>query len=771
MAIPEAIVTVELTQIEAIPAGFVPAAPSQVYAMTSIGTRELGRTSLIPTGASTFALGRKLDVPVYGAALIKVTVNIWEDRGDAAPNQLGSYQKDIVSPWTSGPILFGPGPKVKGKITTASVLPGGGRVAAPRGAVGGPPVGAVVSPRRSFTVEFTEIQGLYEPGYAPPPPLGRPLRRAEYHAGYTSADHRGRIYVNRDLSGNWAKDTQLIQITARVHVSSGTLPPGSKIRWIIFDPDDPFDDDPHIHRQWAPYLDANDYPGGTPSGAKGGDNEGTPDKSPRWEAVAGSSLMVVSPIEALTTVAGNQSKVKIHCPNTPGDNLIVRAEIRPVPAAALGRAFPAETGIMTMWSRIDVEYIKMASALDLPVADVPPMLEPACIQLDFQPPTPVPDQLNMEIVAGDLEGDSFTYTTTNCKHAGKEPGWFCLVAAMMPYPVAIIPDPPPCNVDLGSEWVGPIYREFAIVPGLFPDAAVIEFSWGGNVVTFEIYDRKVLPGPPIRTKCFLDPHDIQDQFTAGDGSTQHAYAVRLFFLPNAKIDGATVTPGGYSMPTPVQAVVKSKAGLYTAGISPRRLVARKLYFMGRTLVFTHHHRAYRDRVTGLPLPGFHDLAVSTIAHEFSHAFGMPHRCGFFDLRTPRDKTCTMNYRVHWMIDPVARTLIPGTSEKKASISVAGTPKSFAELTSRTTEDWGGDAARFHSGGFRLRGRNHLQQRAIQSGKGGDEDVSRRAIGARTCAVGGPGRADLRPRLPGPCRGDGEAGCRRGRALHQSAVRG
>jgi hypothetical protein len=44
---------------------------------------------------------------------------------------------------------------------------------------------------------------------------------------------------------------------------------------------------------------------------------------------------------------------------------------------------------------------------------------------------------------------------------------------------------------------------------------------------------------------------------------------------------------------------------------------------------------------------------------------MPHKCGYFDFRAPRDKTCCMNYRPNWMLDD-KRNLIRGTSGKTGS---------------------------------------------------------------------------------------------------------
>jgi hypothetical protein len=51
-----------------------------------------------------------------------------------------------------------------------------------------------------------------------------------------------------------------------------------------------------------------------------------------------------------------------------------------------------------------------------------------------------------------------------------------------------------------------------------------------------------------------------------------------------------------------------------------------------------------------------------MVHELTHAFGMPHKCAYFDFRAPRDKTCCMNYIPNWMADD-AHNLVSGTSNR------------------------------------------------------------------------------------------------------------
>jgi hypothetical protein len=122
-----------------------------------------------------------------------------------------------------------------------------------------------------------------------------------------------------------------------------------------------------------------------------------------------------------------------------------------------------------------------------------------------------------------------------------------------------------------------------------------------------------------------------------------------------------VTPGGYGMPASVTVEVKSPGAFYTAGVSPGVTKGGKEYFAGRTVLFTHHG-AYYDPAKKQPTPNATDKMVKTIVHEFVHAFGMPHKCAYFDFHAPRAKTCCMNYAPNWMIDD-AKKLIPKTHGK------------------------------------------------------------------------------------------------------------
>jgi hypothetical protein len=66
-------------------------------------------------------------------------------------------------------------------------------------------------PLAHVTIALRRVLGFYQP-VTPSPASSQ--RHAMAVPGYTSDDHRGRIFLNADLTGAFKKDTQLIQLTA-----------------------------------------------------------------------------------------------------------------------------------------------------------------------------------------------------------------------------------------------------------------------------------------------------------------------------------------------------------------------------------------------------------------------------------------------------------------------------------------------------------------------------------------------------------------------------
>lgn len=195
---------------------------------------------------------------------------------------------------------------------------------------------------------------------------------------------------------------------------------------------------------------------------------------------------------------------------------------------------------------------------------------------------------------------------------------------------------------------------------------------GGEDVSFMLFaPTRVDDAERPMIRYFILPHVMMPEFTAGDGSVKHAEEVQYHYSPRYRqkyVGGRVVehVTGGYGAPKRVRARVVT-SGWTPSGMSPAREKGQKEFFAGRTMLFTHQPTyvgstsATSNQLT--PAPGFSAFALRVCIHELVHAFGMPHRCGYFDCRSPRSQTCSMNYPEHWMVD-ADRHLLPGTAGKQ-----------------------------------------------------------------------------------------------------------
>lgn len=621
-----------------------------VFGLVKIDSRIMGRTACITGPTVNVDFAWEVAIPP-GQTELWIEIEIWQLRGTLPSLMLQSRKLNI-------PILEIPEKVFRAKDAQFAIVlrfacrlvPGGGPVptSVPRQSASAEPVLAVVLPPRAYVVVIEEIRGLYKPTGADPP-----AKRAGYIHGYTSEDHQGRMYLNRNPNGDWVSGQQFIDVRARVHVPMGlnTLPPNPKIHWTVQDPDDPINDQPICPIDAGSYLDQNDYSNAGPVGAQGNDNEGVL-RNPRWEAVGNSALVVLSLATATTTVDQfGYSSVRIHCPDLAGDNLIVRAELGGVAADQL---FPAQTGVMTMWQRIDVEYVQLQDAHPLPVNAVPQYFEPACIQLDFTAPRLEPAQ---QYVGNSKDTyEPLPFADSKFQNNGVR-GWFCLIAACWACPT----QPAISSPDIPTERItvkGRIVKsdggaESVFVRGLHSYAEAVILEWNDEQnqkqsVFFGSTERKLHPAnKPLGTEILLLPHDITPDFTAGDGSHGHFTNLRRMFYPM----------GGYGAPADVSVTLCPPGrGQATAGVSPSVPRDNNKYWRGRTIIYTHHPANTMEAV------------LRTIVHELTHAFGLPHKCGLFawstqdlDSENPIG-TCCMNYNEVWMIDN-SGTLLPGTSKR------------------------------------------------------------------------------------------------------------
>lgn len=650
------------------------------------------------------------------------------------------------------------------------------------------PIPPAPLPLLPVTTKITEIKGLYKPGHNDPADVAADTNRsAGYKAGYKSEDNKGRIYLNHipradasvDWQTLWKKDTQYIELTAELQPAGKKYPRYAEIIWEWSDPDDP--SNAGMRDDAAAEVDTNDFNAGTPQGATEGDNLGKcdfPKKDagfePQWEAIAPYTLRAVPGTKTCRTlVKDGVSKVRFHATNVGGDNFKIKAVVWQL--MRLIDKGADETGIMTMWKRIDVEYRKMPSALDIPVEKVPPFFAPAFVQMDFTKPLPVDDK---EFMAETRDGlDPVTSKLVTAPGNGvfaneKKPGWFVLIAARQ------------ATKDVGTAFPVRLYRgpgevkpitysdgtkgEVVVVPAVLSEKpAEINFIEAAGMASFNAWRFDVNSPQKGQTTVHLNSIDYQSDFVPNDGlvgeagkggsydHTDDYYAQSIVTEPGHSRHGT-----GFGFTNPVQVSMFSKGGRSTAGQSPETKHAGKDYFAGKTIIFTQHRAYFRPAKAELTVSGgwiagdtltltvdgdavtvtaaqamtadqmsealaqaiAADAAVSAkvrpllldalikliaakpgdagnsiklkvartsagggvavssptltggganpdemltaVVHEFGHAFGFPHKCGYNTFENPAGTSCCMNYTVTWLYAPGTKDVQRFTTGKE-----------------------------------------------------------------------------------------------------------
>jgi hypothetical protein len=713
MAIPTARVKVEILKITGLPAVALPAGRTR-YAVGvfqgSVASPPVrtGRSRPIPDAGGDFDLTVEATPWVFEAdknlgEIIAVSVETREDHGDAAPPAPAVLMTEVIAdPWKPETKIVGAAPGVQIRITTTLVNAVDAAFLG-RATAAGIPSGALAIPEGVY-VEITDVKGLYKPD----PAAVIPAKGSKPVAGYISEDNLGRIFTNRIPDGTWRRDTQFIDVEVKITAfGARTIPAAAKVEWTIEDADDATNDDPNFHRDWGPYIDRNDYDAAKkPTGAKSKDNTaafkpGNADENKlfgatarasataRWaKTTAGPTPAPTSRTKATTAIAlvspkNGKSSIRVHCMNTLGTNLIVKATVRGMPAGV--PVFGTKTGVMTMWSRIDVEVARMAGAHSLSgaLALIPKFFLPACVQLDFQAQRNVTGALDKANIATSDDSAVFDPATEAwVNNPGvfthkSDPGWFFLGAARFPYPLP--PAGPVAPLLSGVAYT--ISEESLEVTGAAAAAEFVDFTWtDGAGVTHNAgfsVNRSTVPTVAAgKTKMKLFGNDVTPEFTGhdADGSISHAHKSTIMFYPRNKWPGGSavsLVPGGYGVPVAGATVeVFGPGQVFTSGVSPtvknpHAATAAALdedYFAGRTIIFTHT-ASFSDGIPPVPKADFNTKVLRTVVHEFLHAFGMPHKCGHWNWRTPRDKSCCMNYFNTWLLDS-SKNLVPGTVGKQ-----------------------------------------------------------------------------------------------------------
>ncbi|MEZ0469752.1 hypothetical protein [Luteimonas salinilitoris] len=502
-----------------------------------------------------------------------------------------------------------------------------------------------------LTARIIEIKGLHKPGVddRPTRPSGT-TKNSGYEAGYTSGDDKGRIFTNRALDGAWRKDQQYIELTVELDVapSSCPIPADTKIKWTIEDPDDPTNEPANVHADAGRLIDPNDYSGITKSGANNNDN------NPRGKATATARLEEVDPLyalsgdETLVDPATRRSKVRFHVSDNAGDNYRIKAE-GAHPSASVSNA--AQTGVMTVWDRVEIEYVKMNSANELPVDQIARHYDMACVQVDVSERRVVTGPSDMAAM-GSNDGLAFAACEDYCTsvsgeftHEGQG-GWFFMVAANRFVPARTATILYEGNAEARGDRVRlPIGTTLAGAPKVVRvfNAARIAGMSPPKPNDFGIHIKFSVSARSGRD-VIINPHDFHE-VDDPDNSFLDANLSHYGFPA-----GATI---------PIQVLGAGDDALVTAGISPGGAsVGGKHYFGGRLMVFTQN-------LTG-------SSVLVTLCHELCHAFDNAHKCGNWDWESKAGRTsCCMNYWFQFVLNDASPRAPIAWTQNKQSANMCG----------------------------------------------------------------------------------------------------
>jgi hypothetical protein len=463
------------------------------------------------------------------------------------------------------------------------------------------------------SLRLTEVRGLYKPGFSDPADLAAGTAKlAGYLRGYKSEDDDGRIYVNQiprlDPSLDWdavkKKNQQYIELVATIDVADGVLPPDAEVLWEWSDPDDP--SDAGMRDDAAEELDANHD--------QGDDNQGMCDfptpkasRQPAFEQIGPYTLTsgAAGDQHCFTLISGGKSEVRFHCTDAGGDNFRLKATVRAAPALVVTGG--DQTGIMSMWKRIDVEYRKMPDAADIPARDIVPFFEPQFIQMDVAEPQPTKSNKPF-ISAPGRKGADTNFVATEFQH-DKKPGWFFICSARelsrpSGRPRANLYEGPATLVELPPEPARPptgcklfeaenLGRWEAIVIDALPaeDPFLLTFREGEKLAWF--YAGHCDRNRPSRGKSTIRiiPVDFNSDFEPADGSLKQAYAKRTMYFPRFRFRWPEQVweKKGYGFTDNVYVSIASRGRDVLAGLSPEVSGADGCrFFAGRTIIFSHH---------------------------------------------------------------------------------------------------------------------------------------------------------------------------------------
>lgn len=562
------------------------------------------------------------------------------------------------------------------------------------------------------SVAIAEVEGLYKPGHDDGHDKLSGYKegyKSEDDKGRIFINHKPITQASDDWQKAWEADTQYIELTVEVDPNPDTLPADARVVWEWEDPDDPSNE--KMREDAGQYVDPPDYDQSGYAGPTEDDNQGqcdypNPDSGSEavFEEVDPYKLSKSGTRTCQTLVVNNESKVRLHCTNVGGDNYRVNVRLNSHPTIKVIDG--DKTGAMTMWKRIDVEYHKMPNALELPVDEVPPYFENAFVQMDFTSPLHTPDQKYVAKTESEKGPKTSKLAKDGFDNVYK-PGWFFLLSARGAVEdvetanskvIYDSDDPDRYKNIFGGSSKGSLAK-FAsghpnriILDDFIPekdkdgndvDVAAIKLKEntvdGDREVLFSVKSIRRDPGRD-KTEIAIHAIDYTSEFEPRNGRIGHYGYGRLvayryprhtrFWQHTGSRWVDDLRSGGYKFPdSPVRIEVVTKGATYTSGRSPGD-PSNSNFFVGRLIKFTEREREALERAKNAKKKAesngdfkkakkikakikkfkkkIRESYISTIVHEFTHAFGLPHKCGFATYEDPADNSCAMNYFNTWL---------------------------------------------------------------------------------------------------------------------------
>lgn len=510
---------------------------------------------------------------------------------------------------------------------------------------------------QSLNLRFAAIRGLHRPQREVHG--DGTISESRYVPGYSSSGQdgkqyqdQGRIFIHRDLDGKWVKNAQQIELKVTFEYLPTRLLPESSVVWSV-----------------------QELPG---AWATAPDDAAPTDEGVGWEVPAefqptSLSAPLATSSESTETVikidpANNVyfSIVRFRASNVAGRSYKILATVWPVAPGTTVHA--CETGAMTTWNRIDVEYVEMAGVKALPLAEIKNHYDHVCVQFDIS-----------RVTRGARRKDHFD-EERNYNNAVKkcgdymklvftqhgQPGWFCIIAAarLLAARTATVLYQGPARIYDSNRLT---------VDGM---ENVSRFKDHTTAKSLRIYDKT-----KIDTASAQWPEDYQTytkfkitECIAPGGNIEITVEYQRYFTASMQKNEtalkASLESYGFrrGQRVYIQVLSDGDAARVTVGNSPdteeERGVGEGVYCKGFSLVFM-------DTV---------NQALITLCHELGHLLGCHHQCGNWDwksnqhpLRAKRYKTvrsdwraCCMNDWLYFMVDGRKRKPIPWTQNRASA---------------------------------------------------------------------------------------------------------